>query len=111
RGVLVTSTLPDRVFANGPYRIHALVEYFRARLQEGSVREGAESATFEHVKVPGKPGQELSIVLALAPIGGVNVVVRDTPPPTAPALPDEEARWRATGLTKQGRVIDPTHLE
>jgi hypothetical protein len=111
RGLAVTGSLSDMVFTHGPFGIHPLVGYLRPRLQDGSVREGAESATFEHVKVPGKPGMELGIHIERSPVGGVNVTFRDMTAPPVPDLPDEESRWRAAGLTKQGRVLDPTHLE
>jgi hypothetical protein len=111
KGLVVTGTLTDRVFAKGWFRVHPLVEYFRARLQDGALREGAESATFEHVKVPGKPGLELAIHIEPATTGGTNVIVRDTTPPPVPDLPNEEERWKATGLSKQGKVLDPSHLD
>ncbi len=111
RGMDVTGRLNDRVFATGYFQVHPLVQYFRARLQDGELREGKESATFEHVKVPGKPGVELAIRVTPATTGGMDVTVMDTTKPPAPDLPNEEARWKAVGLTKDGKVLDPKHLD
>jgi hypothetical protein len=69
-----------------------------------------DAATFEHAKVPGHPGVEL-LVRILAAADGSSVEIRDSTPPAAPSLPDEQSRWRQVGLTPQGRLADPSHLE
>jgi hypothetical protein len=106
----VKASFVDVVYASGAVPVHALVQYFRARLQEGSLREGPAAATFEHVKVRGRPGLELVVRIANAP-EGASVEIRDATPPPAPLLPDEASRWRQVGLTPQGRLADPTHLD
>jgi hypothetical protein len=98
------------VYAKGSPSVHALAKYFRARLEGGSMREGPAAATFEHARVRGKPGVEL-LVRVTSGIEGASVEIRDSTPPPVPALPDEPARWRQVGLTPQGRLADPTHLE
>jgi hypothetical protein len=110
RGMIVKAAFADVVYAQGPVPLGPAEHYFRTRLHDGSVREGEAAATFEHVHVAGSPGRELSVRLEQAP-GEVQVVMRDTTPPTLPSLPDDDARRRAVGLTPEGRWVDPTHLE
>jgi hypothetical protein len=110
RAVQVRAAFVDVVYADGSVALHPLVKYLRARVQEGSLREGEAAATFEHVRVRGKPGLELSIRIAAAP-GGVRVEMRDTTTPPPLDLPDDNARWKHVGLTPAGRVADPTHLD
>jgi hypothetical protein len=98
------------VYATGLVPVHALAQYFRARLEGGTMREQSTLATFEHAKVPGKPGVDLSLRIATSP-QGTSVEIRDATPPVLPELPDEESRWRRAGVTPQGRLIDPTHLD
>ncbi|HEY1693512.1 MAG TPA: hypothetical protein VGG39_15195 [Polyangiaceae bacterium] len=111
RGLEVQESFPDVVHASGEMSVHALVTYFRARLQGGSVREGERSATFEHVTAAGAPPDtELMVHVAVAP-GHTLVDVAATPIRHVTPAPDEASRWRAVGLTPQGKVLDKTHLE
>jgi hypothetical protein len=41
----------------------------------------------------------------------VTLDVRDITPLPVPDLPNETARWRQVGLTPDGKLADPTHLE
>jgi len=106
----VKGAFVDVVYAAGRASVHALAQYFRSRLQDGSFREGAEAATFEHVNVRGKPGLEL-LVRIIRARDGANVEIRNSTPPVVPSLPDEAARWKQVGLTPHGRLADPTHME
>jgi hypothetical protein len=110
RALQIDESFGDAVVASGPVSVHALVQYLRPRLQEGGLREGEAAATFEHVKVRGQPGLELAI--HIVPVeGGTRVELRDETPRTAEPLPDEPARWKQVGLTPNGRLADPTHLD
>jgi hypothetical protein len=61
--------------------------------------------------VRGKPGLELRIRILADPRGGSRVEIRDESPVPAANLPDERARWRQAGLTPDGHLADPTHLD
>jgi hypothetical protein len=111
RDLHVEQAFVDVVYARGPLlNVHPLARYFRARLENGSLRETESSATFERVEVRGKPGLELRIRVLADPWGGSRVEIRDESPAPAANLPDEPARWKQAGLTPEGHVADPTHL-
>ena len=110
RDLHVDGAFTDVVYASGPLGVHPLVEFFRARLDGGSLREGPQAATFEQVRVPGKPEMELLVHITQQGLG-CRVDLRDTTPHVFPVLPDDSARWRQVGLTPQGKLADPTHLD
>ena len=110
RDLNVDGNFADVAYASGEVAIHPLVKYFRARLAEGSLREGDDAATFEHVQVAGKGTDELSVHITRS-FGRTRVEIRNTTPKEQPNLPDDAARWRQAGLTPQGRVLDPKHFE
>jgi hypothetical protein len=110
RGIGVDGAFSRVVHASGRGSVSSLTKYFEARLAGGEFRDGPESATFEHVRFPSRPDRELRIHIR-AWGSGVTVEVRDITPPPAPDLPDEAARWRQVGLTPDGKLADPTHLD
>jgi hypothetical protein len=110
RAVTVKGRFVDVVYADASASVHALAQYFRPRLHDGSMREGPAAAAFEHVKVRGQPGLELDVHIVSAP-QGASVEIRDATPQPPPALPDEPSRWRQVGLTPNGHLLDPTHLD
>lgn len=99
------------VRAVGPVTVHALVRYFRSRISEGQREEGDTYAAFTGVRLPIKPGAVFRIRMTELPGRGAVLELDDVTPPPMPDLPDEAARWRQVGLTPQGRVLDPTHLD
>jgi len=110
RGIEVERTFEDVVYAAGVPKVRSVVQYLRPRLRDGGFRQTDSTATFERVKIPGKPGQEFEIKVARID-GRTRVEVRDVTPRPVPDLPDEAARWRQVGLTKDGKFLDPTHVE
>ncbi len=110
RGIDVARAFEDVIYADGTPKVKAVVEYLRPRLRDGGFRQTGETATFERVKIPETPGREFEIKV-LRVEGKTRVEVRDTTPKPVPDLPDEAARWRQVGLTKDGKFLDPTHVE
>jgi hypothetical protein len=110
RGSQVQSRFTDSVTATTIAHIAPLVSYVRARVREGTISKGATSATFEHVRIPGDPSHEYRIRLREAGGHGATLAVDDTTPPPDTGGTQEE-RERALGLTKDGKIADPTHLE
>ena len=117
RGVRLDQSFADVVYASGPVDTQAAVQYIRVRVREGKMIEpdfaGDGKTTFDHVKVPAMPDKQLvvSVKPAKGAVGVTQIEVRDVTPTKAPELPDEAARWRAAGLTPEGRVLDPTKLQ
>jgi hypothetical protein len=109
REIRVEGSFVHVVYARGEGTIAALTKYFTARLSGGEFRQGTESATFDHVRSPAKPGIDLRIVIRVRGTEAT-IEIRDISLPPAPDLPDEAARWRQVGLTPDGRLADPTHL-
>jgi hypothetical protein len=110
RGLAIETSIRQEIAAAGPLPIDALVRYFRAHLEQGGLREGPVSATFEHVKAPGGAGPMMTIRIARVRDRSEVTFDNETPPPV-PDLPDEAARWRHVGLTPNGKLLDPTHLD
>jgi hypothetical protein len=106
RDLQVESTFAQAIYANAEVGVHPLAKYFRARVQGGALVEDDSSATFTHVHIPATPDHEFRINIGKAP-RGARVEIRDSTPPPAPNLPDEAARWRAVGVTPQGRALPP----
>jgi hypothetical protein len=111
QGLHVDDTFATEILASGPLALHPLVQYFQGRLKGGGLHEGTTSATFEDVKASSDRGPPLTIHITQVR-DSVRVDLHDTtPPPAAPPLPDDAARWKHVGLTPTGRIADPTHLD
>jgi hypothetical protein len=117
RGVRIDAAFSDVVYASGRVDDEAVVKYIRARVREGKVVRpdfaGNGRTTFDHVKVPAMPDKELVIVVGpeRGAVGATKIEIRDVTPAQAPQLADDAARWRSAGLSPNGRVLDPTHLQ
>jgi hypothetical protein len=110
RGVVVDSRLPGVVNASGPVGIKPLVTYLRDRLEGGSVNANETSTTLERVKPRGQPGPPIDIYIAPT-LGKTLLQVVQTPEAPPSTLPDEPSRWKAVGLTPEGKLLDPKHTE
>ena len=68
-------------------------------------------ATFDQCDVPGQPGLRVKIVAAFASrAGNTTVEIRNVTPPVDNLPKDDSARWRAAGMTPDGRPLDPKQL-
>jgi hypothetical protein len=110
RGISVDSAFARAVLASGRGSVASLTKYLQARLVGGEFRDGPESATFEHVQSPAQPGADLRVQIRSWG-SGVTVEFRDVTLQPAPDLPNEAARWRQVGLTPDGKLADPAHLD
>jgi hypothetical protein len=80
---------------------------------EGSVVAGAAETRFVAVKLRSDPTQLLGVeVRAAAPgAAGSEMMIRDaTPIALPPGLTEAESR-KSVGLTKDGKLADPKHME
>jgi hypothetical protein len=111
RGIHIEETFATVVFAQGSLKAADVANYIRSRVTGGAVHVGAAATIFDQVFTPGYPSRPLSIhVEPLPRSGGTRIEVRDTTPPPALEGATEAERWKAAGLTPEGRVADPTHL-
>jgi hypothetical protein len=106
----LSARVADAAYAKGPVGVSPLVHYFQARVQDGDLRQGDTSATFTGVHALGVGARLLSIHIAQVQ-GTTSVDIHDDTPPVPPQLPDDTERWKRVGLSPQGRILDPTHLD
>ncbi len=117
RGMKIDAAFGDVVYASGQLPSDGVAKYVRARVREGKMIEGDfahyGTTTFEHVRIPTSPDKEFAITIrpATEGVGVTKVEVRDATQTKAPALADDTARWKNAGLTPNGRILDPTHLQ
>lgn len=100
----ITSTVTPEQLAN----------FVRTRVQEGKVTQGTSSTKLENV-IP-RDDKNKRLTIEVRPLRGGDgtrseMVVHDTtPPPFDPKLTEDE-RWKKAGMTPDGRLLDPKHVE
>lgn len=100
--VFVVSTAPPEQLSN----------FVRARVKAGRSLVGTTATTFESVVVPSEPNRTLTIEIRTGDGSSSRstMTVRDVtlgPPAT---IPTEEA-WKRAGMTPDGKLLDPKHLQ
>jgi len=106
----VDTRFPDAVFASGEAAHKDVVGYVRERVLAEKVETIETKTIFEGATLKTAPTKKLRIEVIAQARGLVKLVIRDeTRPPAKPGLTEEE-RWREVGLTPQGELIDPSHL-
>lgn len=112
RGARIEQSFADAVYARASSSSDAVANYVRARVRDGTVTAGAVGTVFDGVRVPADPARVLHIrVIRYPTLPGCRLEVRDVTPAPAPNLPDEPSRWKAVGLTPDGKLADPKHLQ
>ncbi len=101
---------PDATFASGEASHKDVVNYIRSRVVAAKVETLQTKTMFEGVTLKAAPENKLHIEVIAVGADRSKIVVRDeTRPPAKPGLTEEE-RWREVGMTPQGELIDPSHL-
>ena len=116
REMSIARQFVDVAYAEGAPNEDAVSKYFSTRLQGGKVTTAEGTATFDGVHVASAPDVPLRIDVAVANDGplagrGTKVTIRNLTAPKQPDLPSEEDRWKAAGLTPDGKLLDPTHAK
>ncbi len=112
REVTIDQALTEVVFASGPVGASDLANYMRPRVRDGSVSIGASATVFDQVKAVDDPSRLLFIRIFPGPMGrGARMEIRNVTPPPLPDLPSTAERWKQMGLTPEGKVLDPKHLQ
>ncbi len=92
-----------------------LVNFVRVRVKDGKVTPGSSSTILEDVAPLANPQRRVSVeVRAFRGDDSAvrsEMVVRDrTPVAAEPGLTDDQ-RWKKAGITSDGKVADPRHLQ
>jgi hypothetical protein len=111
-GMEIREAFTSVVYAWGPVDPMKLANYLRAQVKGGSISVGAAATVFDQVTVPANGKRILRLrVDAIGQGRAARLEVRDvTPPPVAPAADDAE-RWRRVGMSSDGKLLDPAHMQ
>ncbi|MDF3067515.1 MAG: hypothetical protein K0R38_3116 [Polyangiaceae bacterium] len=112
RGMEVESRLNDRTYVRGHVSPEALANYVREQVSVSHVEIGAARTVFPMARIKRGPADRVYTIEVLPDGSYTRLVLKDTtpPPPPPPNLTDAE-RWRAAGMTPDGRPLDLKSLE
>lgn len=112
REMEVESRLLDRAYVTGRVSPEALANYVRRRVTVSHVEIGAARTVFPMARINGGPADRLFTLEVLPDGPRTRLVIKDVtpPPPPPPGLSDAE-RWRAAGLSPDGKPLDLKKLE
>lgn len=112
REMEVESRLGERAYISGHVSPEALANYVRQRVVVSHVEIGAARTVFPMARIKGNNDGRVYTLEVLPDGPKTRLVIKDTtpPPPPPPGMTDEE-RWRAAGLTPDGRPLDMKKLE
>jgi hypothetical protein len=111
REARVDHAFKDTAYVTVDAPVKSVVGYVRTHVRDGTFTTSAMRSTFEHVHAPGQPGREMRVEIAFASPSSSTMVIRDTTPPIVQPYPDEESRFKAAGMQKNGKPADPAHFE
>lgn len=115
RNATIAVRFPGAIHVNSDLAPEPLSNFVRARVKAGKMIVGATTTTFEDVIVPSEPARHITVEIRPgAPLTGVRsqMVVKDvTPPPPPPPDETPDERRRKAGLTPDGKLLDPLHMQ
>ncbi len=115
RGSTIANRFPGSIHVMSPVAPEPLSNFIRARVKSGKMVVGATMTTFEDVIVPDEPNRHITIEIRPgAPLSGAKsqMVVKDVTPAPPPDPNESQAeRRRKAGLTPDGKLIDPQHMQ
>jgi len=112
RGMEVEAHLSDRAYVSGRVSPEALANYVQEQVIVSHVEIGAARTVFPMARIKAGPADRVFTLEVLPDGPQTRLVIEDTtpPPPPPPGMTDAE-RWRAAGLTPQGKPLDPQQLQ
>lgn len=110
----IKARFPGSIHVGSPLSHEELSNFVRLRVKDGKTSSGASETRFENVVVTKDSTRTLVIEIRKAVIVGEyrsQMVVNDvTPPPPEPGLSDAD-RWKKAGMTPDGKLLDPKHMQ
>lgn len=91
-----------------------LANFVRARVRDGKVSTGTAATLFEGVSVATAPDKKLRIeVRRSSPLSGFRseMTVQDVTPTANDPNLSEADRWKKAGMTPDGKLLDPKHMQ
>lgn len=112
KGMEIESRLIDRVYLRGRISPEGLANYVRQHVSVSHVEIAASRTVFPKARIKAGPKDRVFNLEVLPDRHGTRLAIIDVtpPPPPPPGLTDAE-RWRAAGLTPDGRPLDMKKLE
>jgi hypothetical protein len=111
RDLQIDRRYADAAYGSASASVGSVGAYFQQRVRDGRVTNTLNESVVENAAVPGQPGLRVEIRVAYAPTTGMtDVEIRDVTPVVDNLPKDDTARWRAAGMTPEGKPLDPKHL-
>ena len=112
KGMTIESRLLDRVYLRGRVSPEGLANYVRQHVTVSHVEIAAARTVFPQARIKAGPQDRIFNLEVLPDRNGTRLAIVDVtpPPPPPPGLSDAE-RWRAAGLTPDGKPLDMKKLE
>jgi hypothetical protein len=110
----IKARFPGSVHVASSHSQEELSNFTRARVKDGKSSSGASETRFENVTVKADPTRVLTIEIRTAPISGEyrsQMVVSDVTPVPVDSSETDADRWRKAGLTPDGKLLDPKHMQ
>jgi len=111
RAMRVERYFNDSVVAKGRIAPEPIANYIRQRVEGSTVEIGVARTVFNNAHVKGQPpDKRVRVEVVFDDIETVLMVRDITPPPLERGLSEDEL-WRRTGITKDGKIIDPSQMQ
>ncbi len=112
RGMAIESRLVDRAYVSGRVSPEALANYVRQHVTVSHVEIAAARTVFPMARIQGGASDRYYTLEVLPNGSTTRLVIKDvTPPPPPPTGLSDAERWRAAGLSPDGRPLDLKKLE
>ena len=111
RGMRIERYFNDSVIVKGRILPEPIANYVRQRVEGSTVEIGVARTVFNNAHVKGQPPDKRVRVEVASDQMDTVLLIRDiTPPPLDRGLSEDEL-WRRTGISKDGKIIDPAQMQ
>ncbi len=110
-GMIELVRISNSISLRGPAHQQQVASFFQMRVKGGKMYPGVHASDFRSVTAPNNPGRLLDIHVEQEKNGSfTDIVMSDVTPTDAAVLPRDEA-MKANGLTPDGKLADPEHMQ